>query len=95
MTMGADPGVIAVRVLSFREMMIELLSLDSGRSFWRGRSDARGEAASDESIRAVVTAGTGRESANEPSWSQVRSAVDDEVIPHALRRQSALKRLPV
>jgi hypothetical protein len=91
MTIGAEPGVMAVRVLSVREMIIELLSSGCGRSLDRGRSDARGDEASGEVERAVEADGTGRDSAKDPSLSQVPSPVDGEVIPHAFSRPSRLR----
>ncbi len=91
--MGADPGLIAVRVLSFREMTIELLSDDCARSVELGRSEALGEAVSANEEDEAETEGTGRESASEPSRSHALSLVAEEAIPHALSMPRAVMRL--
>ena len=84
---------MAVSVLSFREMTIELLSEDCVRSGDNGRIEALGEVLSSEEDGALETEGTGRESARDPSRSQGLSLEDEEVIPQALNTQSAPRRL--
>jgi hypothetical protein len=85
---------MAVSVLSFREMTIELLSEDCVRSVAKGRIDALEEAVSGEEVRALETEGTGRDRAKDPSRSQVLSLEEGVVVmPHALNTLSALRRL--